>query len=73
MATRMSGTHGATSPDGKMGKAQDIDRGTAVERYQRSHGLWRELSVGAKQANKHRAAKKRRANDRTEVKRGIDN
>jgi hypothetical protein len=68
----MTGHHGFSSPDGKMGKAQDEDRGTSVERYQRAHGLWRELGTGAKQANKHRASKKRRANDRTAVKRGLD-
>jgi hypothetical protein len=64
----MGNTHGHSSPDRKMGRYQDLDKGTWRERYQRSMGWWREAGTSAKQVTKHRAAKKRRDRDKKESK-----
>jgi len=56
------GSHnGHSSSDGKMGKFQDLDKGTWVERYQRRMGWWNPANSSVKKAEKDRAATKRRA------------
>lgn len=65
-------SHGHSSPDRKMGRHQDLARGTWIERYQRSMGWWREAGTPVKQVVKHRAAKKRRERDKKESK-NLDN
>lgn len=69
----MSGTHGSSSADKKMGKHQNTDRGSWVERYQRRMGLWRTAGTASKQVVKDRANKKRRANDKNVVRNDADN
>jgi hypothetical protein len=64
----MGNHHGHSSPDQKMGHYQDLDKGTWVERFQRSKGWWREVGTTAKTVTKHRAAKKRRERGKREAK-----
>lgn len=60
----MGNSHGHSSPDGKMGRHQNLERATDSERYQRAHGFWREPTSTQKAVVKHRAAKKRRSRDK---------
>lgn len=64
----MGNHHGHSSPDRKMGRHQDLDKGTRTERFQRARGWWREVGSNAKDVAKHRAAKKRRTRDKSETK-----
>jgi hypothetical protein len=72
MASRKSGTHGRSSSDDKMGRAQDVYRGSWVERYQRRVGVWADLSSEQNKTAKHRAAKKRRGNNKKAVQRDLE-
>lgn len=72
MTHNMTGTHGSSSADKKMGRAQDIYRGTDTERYQRRMGLWRDLLTSKKTAVKHRANKKRRNNSAKVIRSEIE-
>lgn len=65
--SKMTGTHGSSSPDTKMGNYQNRDKGTWVERYQKRMGWWKEPTSTQKSVVKHRAAKKRRQRDRQEA------
>lgn len=64
----MGNHHGHSSPDRKMGRHQDLDKGTRTERFQRAHGWWREIGSVANGVVKHRAAKKRRNHGKREAK-----
>lgn len=72
MASHMTGTHGSSSSDDKMGRAQNTDRGSWIERYQRRMGFWNPLSSEQNKTVKHRASKKRRGNDKKAVQRDLE-
>lgn len=69
----MTGTHGSTSPDEKMGHYSTGHEGDATERWQKEHGFYHEPESVTKQVQKQRAKKKRRNRDAQVIRQEMDN
>jgi hypothetical protein len=69
----MTGTHGRTSPDEKMGHYSTGREGDAVERWQKEHDLYAEPKSATKQVQKDRAKNKRRTRDAQVIRQELDN
>lgn len=69
----MTGTHGTTSPDEKMGHYSTGKEGDSTERWQKQHGFYSEPKSVTKQVQKDRAKKKRRTRDAQVIRQELDN
>lgn len=69
----MTGTHGTTSPEEKMGHYSTKFDGDSAERWQKDQGIYVEPGTSVKQEKKHRAKKKRRSRDAQVIRQELNN
>jgi len=69
----MTGTHGTTSPEEKMGHYSTKFDGDSAERWQKDQGIYADPGSVTKQVQKDRAKKKRRTRDAQVIRQELDN